>query len=169
MLKSLSIKNYALIDSLEIEFCEGLNIITGETGAGKSIIVDALMLALGDRASSDSIREGEQKSVIEGVFELDKSSSILKLLKENEFELEKELIIRREIKDKGTSRCFINDTPAQLSFLKKIGDLLVDFHGQHDHQLLLNKESHLVLLDTISDTESLKEIYHIKLEILKMK
>src|SRR3989339_751270 len=159
MLKSLLIKNFALIDSLEIEFSRGLNIITGETGAGKSVIVEALLMALGERASADLIREGEKKAVIEGVFNLPNKSSINILLEENQIDLNDELLIRRELSDKGNSRCFINDSPVNLALLKKIGDMLVDFHGQHDHQLLLNRETHIILLDLVADIENIKDEY----------
>src|SRR3989339_3981 len=159
MLKSLLIKNFALIDSLEIEFSRGLNIITGETGAGKSVIVEALLMALGARASADLIREGEKKAVIEGVFNLPNKSSINILLEENQIDLNDELLIRRELSDKGNSRCFINDSPVNLALLKKIGDMLVDFHGQHDHQLLLNRETHIILLDLVADIENIKDEY----------
>ncbi|TAL70665.1 MAG: DNA repair protein RecN [Bacteroidetes bacterium] len=159
MLKSLLIKNFALIDSLEIEFSKGLNIITGETGAGKSVIVGALLMALGERASAELIREGEKKAVIEAIFNLSKKSNINIILTDNEIDTNDDLIIRRELSDKGSSRCFINDSPVNVNILKKIGDLLVDFHGQHDHQLLLNKDSHITLLDSLTNIESIKEEY----------
>ncbi|MBI5324735.1 MAG: DNA repair protein RecN [Ignavibacteriae bacterium] len=159
MLKSLLIKNFALIDSLEIDFSEGLNIITGETGAGKSVIVEALLMALGERASVDLIREGEKKAIIEAIFNLQYKSIINTILTENEIDINNDIIIRREISDKSSSRCFINDSPVNLNVLKKIGDLLVDFHGQHDHQLLLNRESHITLLDSLANIENLKSEY----------
>ncbi len=153
MLVSLYIKNFALIRELEIDFDKKFNIITGETGAGKSIIVDALMMLLGERASTEYIREGEKKSIIEGVFEIRKNHPAYKTIKENDFESYDELfIIRREI-TRSHSRNFLNDTPIQVALLKKLGDLLVDFHGQHDHQLLLNKDSHIRLLDSLADAE----------------
>jgi DNA repair protein RecN (Recombination protein N) len=150
MLKSLSIKNFTLIDSVSLKFDKGLNIIIGETGAGKSIIVDALLLALGERASSDLIRSGENKAIIEAVFSIPEGSPIYQLLSHNELDIhDNELITRRELSVKGNSRCFINDTPVQVALLKDFGDLLVDFHGQHDHQILLRPENHLSVLDSI--------------------
>lgn len=155
MLNNLLIKNFAIIDNIELNFSRGFNIITGETGAGKSIIVDALMLALGERASYNTVRTGESKAIIEANF----SKTNFDYLSFQNDELKKifdefdisgsndELIIRREIHAKGNSRCFINDTPASLSQLKLLGDFLVDFHGQHDHQLLLKPENHILILD----------------------
>lgn len=176
MLKSLLIKNFAIIDNLELIFSQGFNIITGETGAGKSIIVDALMLALGERASSDIVRSGENKAVIEAVFEKtnfnflsspdDELNSIL-----IDYDLKNysdELILRREIYSKGNSRCFINDTPANVSQLKLLGDFLVDFHGQYDHQLLLKPENHILILDDKSNLSELIQLFSLQLEKLKL-
>ena len=153
MLKTLYIKNFALIGELEASFGPGLNIITGETGAGKSVIVDALMLILGERASSDFVKSGESKAVIEGKFDLPQEHPVREILRNEELDIEYgELIFRREISAKGNSRCFINDTPVQLTLMKEAGDLLVDFHGQHDHQLLLRRENHCGILDAFAGT-----------------
>ncbi len=160
MLSHLFIQNFALIEKIELDFAPGLNIITGETGAGKSVMVDALQLALGERASSDLIRSGERKAIIEAIFKIHPNHSIFELLKEEDLDTEdSSLILRRELSDKGTSRSFINDTPVQLSFLKTIGDLLADFHGQHQHQLLLRKEIHIKILDNIADLNVKKKNY----------
>ncbi|MDE3057605.1 MAG: DNA repair protein RecN [Bacteroidota bacterium] len=159
MLKSLFIKNYALIEEISVEFERGLNIITGETGAGKTILIDALSLLLGERASTDVIRKGEEKAVVEGVFVVSGAPKIATLLKQNEYNASDELIVRREISAKGQSRCFINDTPAPLSLLKEIGDALVDLHGQHDHQSLLRAETHVDFLDDFGDFGPLLEEY----------
>ena len=168
MLITLHIKNFALIDSLELGFSQGLNIITGETGAGKSIIVDALMVLLGEKTSSDLIREGENKAVIEGLFKLQKGHPILKIVEEHDIDIDKnELLLRRELLSKGTSRCFINDTPVQVNLIKKIGNSLVDFHGQHDHQILLKKEVHIGILDIFAEIEMLKKKYLILYDELK--
>ncbi len=153
MLKSIYVKDYALIDQINLKFGHGLNIITGETGAGKSILIDALSLVLGDRASNDIIRKGSEKSVVEGIFEVETNKKVKALLEENEIEFQPELIIRREIPLKGNNRCFINDTPAQLSLVKDLGDLLVDLHGQHEHQSLLRPETHIDFLDEFGKTE----------------
>ncbi|GJQ64534.1 MAG: DNA repair protein RecN [Melioribacteraceae bacterium] len=151
MLTTLQISDYALIKELTIEFKDGLNIITGETGAGKSILIGALGLLLGERASLESVRNGAKKSVIEGIFEVEKSSPVNDILRGNEIEIQPELIVRREVSLKGSNRCFLNDTPVPLSVIKDIGNNLVDLHGQHEHQSLLKTENHLLLLDASGD------------------
>ena len=159
MLKSLSIRNYALIESVEIEFESGLNILTGETGAGKSIIIDAMSLILGDRASSDIVRKGSDKALVEGIFGMAGNEKVKALLKQNEIELQEDLILRREVSVKGQSRCFVNDSPVSLAILKEIGDHLVDLHGQHEHQSLLRPETHIELLDEFGSLDKLVEEY----------
>src|SRR5207247_570135 len=126
MIKSLFIKNYALIEELSVEFSNGLVIITGETGAGKTIIIGALGLIIGDRASADVVRAGSDKAIVEGVFAIAGNKKVKTLLKENELDLSDELIIRREISPKGQSRCFVNDTPITMGLQKQIGEFLVD-------------------------------------------
>jgi DNA repair protein RecN (Recombination protein N) len=153
MLRSFFVKDYALIKESKVEFDKGLNIITGETGAGKSILVDAMNLILGDRASSEVIREGSEKAVVEGIFDVESNKKIKNILTENKIEFYPELIVRREISLKGTNRNFINDTPVQLSLIKEVGDLLVDLHGQHEHQSLLRNETHIDYLDQFAGTE----------------
>ncbi len=155
MLKSLHIKNYALIEELEADFGPGLNIITGETGAGKSIIIDALSLILGDRADAGMIRKGADKAIVEGMLAVGGDGRVRTLLAEHEIDHSEELILRRELSAKGQSRSFINDTPAPLGVLKEIGDLLVDLHGQHEHQSLLRRETHCDLLDTFGGLDGL--------------
>jgi DNA repair protein RecN (Recombination protein N) len=168
MLKSLQIKNFTLIENVFLDFSPNLNIITGETGAGKSVIVDALMLALGDRGSSDVVRKSSKKAMIECVFVLPVSHPIFRSLEENDYDIfDNEVILRREISNKGVSRCFVNDTPIPVSTLKEFGDILVDFHGQHDHQILLNSKSHINILDSISDLHHLLEEYKIQYNSLK--
>lgn len=159
MIKSLLIQDYALIEKIEVEFESGLNIITGETGAGKSILIDAMSLLLGERASSDVIRKGADKSIVEGIFEVDKNKKVKTLLAENELEELPELIIRREISSKGSNRCFVNDSPVSLNIIKDLGDLLVDLHGQHEHQSLLRKETHINFLDGFGNNEELLRTY----------
>ncbi len=159
MLKTLYIKDYALIEQVNVAFGPGLNIITGETGAGKTILIDAMSLLLGERASSEVIRKGSEKSIVEGIFEVSKNKKVQALLEQNEIEFLPELIIRREISLKGSNRCFINDTPAQLSLIKELGDLLVDLHGQHEHQSLLRTETHIEYLDNCGNTDDLLRTY----------
>lgn len=148
MLCSITIRNYALIGELTATFSGGLTIITGETGAGKSIIVGALGLVLGERAGAHAVRDGAQKAIVEAVFHPGSNISLAALLQENDLSDAAELILRREIAPAGgTSRCFVNDTPVTLQLLKQVGEVLVDLHGQHDHQSLLRVESHIALLD----------------------
>jgi len=157
MLRSLLIKQYALIEELSVEFEPGLNIITGETGAGKSIIIDALSLILGERADSSEIRKGADKAVVEGVFDVVDNTPFRQLLERQEIEFHDELILRREVSAKGQSRCFINDSPVSAAVLKEVGDALVDLHGQHEHQSLLRTETHLGLLDNFGRLDGLTE------------
>ena len=123
MLKSLFVKDYALIGHINVEFGKALNIITGETGAGKSILIDAMSLLLGERASTEVVRKGAQKSIVEGIFEIDGNKKVKRILEENEIDVLPELIMRREISLKGNNRCFLNDTPVTLNIIKDIGDL----------------------------------------------
>ncbi|HEY7752030.1 MAG TPA: DNA repair protein RecN [Ignavibacteriaceae bacterium] len=166
MLKSFEVKDYALIEHISVDFGSGLNIITGETGAGKSILIDAMSLLLGERASTEVIRKDAQKSVVEGIFDVKGNKKVKSVLEENELEFSDELIIRREISLKGTNRCFINDTPVNLNLVKDIGNLLVDLHGQHEHQSLLRTETHINYLDEFGDYEELLEQFRIKYEEL---
>ncbi len=154
MLKTLLIKDYALIENIEVEFGKGLNIITGETGAGKSILIDAMGLLLGERASTEVVRKGSEKSVVEGLFDVTGNKKVQQLLTANEIEFNSELIVRREISLKGTNRCFLNDTPVSLNLIKETGDLLVDLHGQHEHQSLLRAETHIEMLDEFANLET---------------
>jgi len=154
MLKTLLIKDYALIENIEVEFGKGLNIITGETGAGKSILIDAMGLLLGERALTEVVRKGSDKSVVEGLFDVTGNKKVQQLLTANEIEFNSELIIRREISLKGTNRCFLNDTPVPLNLIKETGDLLVDLHGQHEHQSLLRAETHIEMLDEFANLET---------------
>ncbi len=167
MLKSLQIKDYALIETINIGFGRGLNIITGETGAGKSILVDSLGLLLGERASTDVIRKGAIKSIVEGVFDVESNNKVKGILNENQLDFDSELIVRREISLKGSNRCFLNDTPVNLNLIKEVGNLLVDLHGQHDHQSLLSPEIHVELLDDFGEIGNLLEEYSYSYSELK--
>ncbi len=146
MLRSLHICDYALIEDLKVNFGPGLNIITGETGAGKSILIGALKMILGERASKDVIRVGAEKSIIEGVFDQVDSPEIRDLLSAVEVEWQPLLVLRREITS-SQSRAFINDTPATATALRDVACHLIDLHGQHEHQSLLRTDTHLDLLD----------------------
>ena len=152
MLFSLYIKNFALIQELSVEFNPGLTIITGETGAGKSILIGALNLVLGERSSSDLVRSGTTKAVIEIVLKEVHSEKIVNLLQAANIDTASELILRRELSSGGQSRCFINDTPCTATLLKQAGEELIDLHGQHEHQLLLHPETHETLLDDFART-----------------
>lgn len=158
MIKSLYIKDYALIDELEVRFEEGLNILTGQTGAGKSIIIGALNMILGERADTEVIRQGTQKAIAEGVIHVGRSEPVETLLGEHAVEFSKDLILRREIRNSG-SRAFINDTPVTIGVLKQVGDYLVDLHGQHDHQLLLKEENHRSMVDAFGEVQPVLEAY----------
>ena len=147
MIKTLYIKNYALIGKLNVEFDNGLVILTGETGAGKSIIIDALGLLLGERASSEVVRSGAEKAIVEGVFQVVGNKKLQRFLQENSLEAADDLVVRREITAKGQSRCFINDSPTTAALQKQAGEFLVDLHGQHEHQSLLRVENHIEMLD----------------------
>ncbi len=140
-----------------MEFGTGLNIITGETGAGKSILIDAMSLLLGERASTEVVRKGASKSIVEGILNVDGNKKVETILKDNDIDYNSELIMRREISLKGSNRCFVNDTPVQLTMVKEIGNLLVDLHGQHEHQSLLRTETHIDFLDEFAGLENLRD------------
>ncbi len=155
MLKKLYIKNYALIDEMTIDFGPGLTILTGETGAGKSIIIGALSLLLGEKARSDVIRKSASMAVVEGLFDVPDSEEWNTVVS-NQFEMPDDgLLLRREIHRSERSRSFANDSPISNSLLSTIGDLLVDLHGQHAHQTLLKVERHLDYLDNFSVDKNL--------------
>ncbi len=158
MIKSLQIKNYALIEELEMSPSSKLNIITGETGAGKSIMLGAVGLLLGDRADTKVLLDKDQKCIVEGVFNL--SQYKLKALFEQEdLDYEKECVIRREIAANGKSRAFVNDTPATLAALKKIGNHLMDVHSQHESLSLGSNKYQLEVLDAFAGHQELESTY----------
>jgi DNA repair protein RecN (Recombination protein N) len=150
MLRKLQIQYYAIIDSIEIEFAPQLNIITGETGAGKSILMGALSLILGERADSSVLRYADKKSVIEGYFQIDNKQHVLDFLVTNDLDADNELVIRREIAPNGKSRAFINDTPASLQQLKELASLLVDLHQQFDTLTLGDIDFQRTVLDALA-------------------
>ena len=158
MLKSLEIQNYALIEHLSIDFDSGLSILTGETGAGKSIIMGALSLILGQRADTKAIQEGKAKCVVEAVFDV-KDYGLEELFQLNDVDYDSELIVRREVLDSGKSRAFLNDTPVSLQFLKEVTSKLIDVHSQHANLLLSNDDFQLDVLDSVAQTKDLKTEY----------
>ncbi len=149
MIRSLFIKNFALIEEAYIDFTQGLNIITGETGAGKSIVVNAIAQLCGERSSVELVRKGAPKAILEAELDLIPRPEILKILKDLllDAEVDSTLILRKEISARGVSRTFVNDTPVPLNKLNELSSYLIDLHGQHQHQRLLHPENHLEYLD----------------------
>jgi DNA repair protein RecN (Recombination protein N) len=149
MLQSIHIKNVALIERLDMEFSNGFNVLTGETGAGKSILIDAVNLVLGERASKELIAHGAEKATVDAVFNLDNASDALnRVLDELGLEQSDELFLSRELTASGKSVSRLNGVLVPLNVIKRVSDLLVDVHGQHEHQSLLNPSSHIRFLDT---------------------
>ena len=155
MLRSLYVRDYALIEELHVEFGEGLNVITGETGAGKSILIGALQLILGGRASMDRVRAGASKAIVEGMFDHADDAPATSVLERHAIDLQPVLILRREVSP-SFSRGFINDTPATLPVMREVASHLVDLHGQHGHQSLLDISTHLDLLDGFAGLTDLR-------------
>lgn len=163
MLLELNITNYALIDSLHLEFEPGFTILTGETGAGKSILIGALSLLLGERASSDSVRNGANSASVQGVFTLPLEPEVTKILADLGIETDDDtLLIRRDVMANGRSRAMINGMLVNLNNLQQIGNFLVDWHGQHDHQSLFRADSHRQILDAFGqiDPAQFQESYN---------
>lgn len=158
MLQKLSIRNYALIDSVELELDKGLNIITGETGAGKSIMLGALSLILGQRAETKYFFNQDKKCIIEGQFLLE-GQALQPLFEENDIDFYTESILRREISTDGKSRAFINDTPVSLGIMKQIGEQLIDIHSQHATLEVNDPAFQLLVVDTLSNHQPLLEEY----------
>ena len=162
MLTRLSINNYAIIDELEIDFSGKLSIITGETGAGKSIIIGALGLILGERADSSSLVNKEKKCIVEGTFSGNSKKQVTDFLKANELDAEEELVLRREIGTNGKSRAFINDTPVNLVQLQQLSSLLIDLHQQFDTLELGETDFQRQVLDALAGQLSLVEEYQVQ-------
>lgn len=156
MLTDLTIKNVAIIETLHIGFKKGLTVLTGETGAGKSIIIDAVGLIMGNRASGDMIRSGEEEAVVEALFDISELPDIRQLLIEAGFDAENDLLIKRSISRSGKNKIFINGGMATLSLLSDIAPRLINIYGQHDSQTLLKSENHLRLLDAFAGTNGLR-------------
>ena len=158
VLRFLSIENFALIDRLQVEFESGLNLITGETGSGKSILVDAVSLLVGERASQEMVREGFDRARIEGIFSLPAHSPARQKLEQSGLDANSdELIIRREIATSGANKIFVNGTLATQRFLADLGSFLADIHGQHEQQQLLQPKTHLEFLDAFGGNEELRQ------------
>lgn len=159
MIRKLSIQNYAIIDEITIDFSPELNIITGETGAGKSILMGALSLILGERADSSVLVNTQKKCFIEGTFTVAGKKQVIAFLQENEFDVEEELVLRREIASNGKSRAFINDTPATLQQLKALASLLVDLHQQFDTLELGDSDFQRQVMDALANNETTLSAY----------
>lgn len=154
MLSQLSVKNLAVVEQLDLSFDSGMSTVTGETGAGKSILLQALSLALGARADSNLVRHGKNKADISAAFTVDQNQQVQSFLADHSLEDEGECILRRVLTSDGRSKAFINGSSAPLSIVRKIGDLLIDMHGQNEHQLLLRPDQQLFVLDGFAQLES---------------
>lgn len=158
MLKLLNISNLAVVDSLQLEFGSGLNILSGETGSGKSIVIDALGILSGNRVTQDFIRTGEERAFVEGVFEIPNNKPLLALLSDAGIELdEDEIVIKRELTTSGRGRIFVNNQSATISLLKQIQPHIIDIHGQGDQQSLLAAENHLKIFDSFINAGALRQ------------
>lgn len=166
MLTTLSIKNYALIDSLQVDFGSGLTIITGETGAGKSILLGGLSLILGKRADLSSVKDPSEKCIIEATFDIAKYN-LKSLFKEEDLDYEPQTIIRREILPSGKSRAFINDTPVNLDSLQALGERLLDIHSQHQTLQLTNDDFQFQVIDALAENGGLLQDYTLQLSKFK--
>jgi DNA repair protein RecN (Recombination protein N) len=157
VLKELSIRNFAIIDDLQIDFSQGLTILSGETGAGKSIILNAVNLLLGSRASTDLVRSGAESAELEALFEIAGSSQVSKIMSAHGYEASEGLLIRRIISRHDANRVYINGRIATIQLLNTITENLASISGQHAHQLLLREEQHLFILDQFSGLMPLRE------------
>lgn len=158
MLKSLNIENIAVIEKAEIEFSPGLNVLTGETGAGKSIVVDSINAVLGERTSRELVREGADQASVIAVFE-DINDVVKKKLNEYDIEYDDTVVLTRRISDKGKTSCRINGVPCTVAMLHSLGEMLVNIHGQHDSQALLNPDYHYKFVDMYCDNKDILDDY----------
>ena len=166
MLLEISIKNFAIIESISLNFEQGMTVLTGETGAGKSIIIDAMNMMLGARATTEVIRQGAPKAEIEGLFSIESNRALEEIFDEQGLELSDEIIIRREILQNGRSISRVNGQMVNLSVLRTIGQQLVDIHGQHDQEELMRPHRHIQMLDEFGDTSffEVKEAYQMSFD-----
>ena len=162
MIKSLHISDYALLKNVSIDFTDGFTVVSGETGAGKSIMLDALSLLLGKRVERFSTEENTPKSIIEGIFKVDKSKQGFFI--ENDLDFEEETLVRREIISNGKSRAFINDTPVLLNVLTAFGKQIIEIHAQHQSVLLKEESAQFILLDELAKSEKELEKYRYELQ-----
>src|SRR6266702_944187 len=154
MLRELAIRNLAVLEEARVVFAPGLNVLTGETGAGKSIVIDALLLVRGRRAQPELIRTGADTASVEAVFDVPPTGPLATALEEaGHAALDGQLIVKRELARSGRHRVFVNDSAATVGLLEKLGDLLVEIHGQHEHQRLMEPARQLDLLDRFADCE----------------
>ena len=167
MLTTLTVKNFTLVEHLEVDFQQGMTALTGETGAGKSLIVDALAMALGDRADTDRIRSNTERAEVSAVFDLSKVPQAIQWLSDNDFDngsdrdslesINNECLLRRLLTKEGRSRGYINGQPATMQQLRELGESLIDIHSQHEHQSLLRRETHRQILDDFASSTTLAE------------
>src|SRR5712692_3016661 len=158
MLREIRIKNFAVIETVTVPFAPGLNVLTGETGAGKSIVIDAILLVGGGRAQTDLIRSDAETATVEAVFEPPRASAVRAVLDAAGIAADDHaVVIRRELARSGRHRAFVNDSPATVGLLERLGEHLVEIHGQHEHQRLLQPLPQLELLDRFADAEPLRE------------
>ncbi len=158
MLRELRVRNFAVVENIAVTFAPGLNVLTGETGAGKSILIDAILLVRGARAQTEIIRADAESATVEAVFEVTKGGQAAAVLEEAGLGADdSEVVIRRELTRAGRHRAFVNDSPVTVALLERLGDHLVDVHGQHEHQRLLEPARQLELLDRFADVEDLGE------------
>ena len=167
MLRSLTITNYALIENLEIDFPDGLIIITGETGAGKSILMGALSLLLGNKADPDTLKNPDKNCIVEAIFTSPGGREMAELLSGEGIDTDSDLTLRRVVTPAGKSRSFVNDQPVTLQFLKELSGKIIDIHAQHQHLLLGESRFQLSVLDSFaSNTQILKQYSDIHQQLL---
>src|SRR5215475_5721726 len=158
MLREIRVRNFAVIDAVTAVFGPGLNVLSGETGAGKSILIDAIVLIRGARAQTDVIRTDAEAASVEAVFEVGRTGPVAELLDEAGLGSDEgTIVVRRELSRSGRHRAFVNDAAVTVGLLERLGDQLVDVHGQHAHQRLLEPVSQLALLDRFAGSEELRE------------
>ena len=166
MLERLYVENIALIDRLEVAFGQGLNVLSGETGAGKSILIDSLNLALGERADRELISSGSTRALVHAFFDIDGNEKVLDALEQYGIDREERLMLTRELSADGKNTCRINGRPVSLNILREITCHLVDIYGQHEHQTLLDSENHLAFLDNYAGKELLDLLKKINKKII---